>query len=269
MCPDPDATEMAVKDLRHLRAVSPRAVDSADRTDPADLVLWGIAAEHSPVSMCLVGLDGTLWMPNHAFAEMIGRTQDELRAMTFQQLTYADDLQADLDLVDETLRGERSSYRLVKRYHHGDGGVIWADVSVALMRSEDGEPLHFIAQMLDVTTQRLDLERLTRAVETAERERRLSQAILDTVNVGLVLLDRGGGYERVNRRQHDIEALAHPGGQYGAAGHLYAADGVTPLPEGQMPAARAVLGEEFDDDRLWVGNDPTTRRALSVSARTV
>jgi two-component system phosphate regulon sensor histidine kinase PhoR len=36
-----------------------------------------------------------------------------------------------------------------------------------------------------------------------------------------------------------------------------------------MPTYRAVRGEEFEDVRMWVGSDPATRRALSVSARTV
>jgi signal transduction histidine kinase len=36
-----------------------------------------------------------------------------------------------------------------------------------------------------------------------------------------------------------------------------------------MPTLRAVLGEEFDDCRIWVGKDPLTKRALSVSARSV
>ncbi len=36
-----------------------------------------------------------------------------------------------------------------------------------------------------------------------------------------------------------------------------------------MPTYRAVRGEEFEDVRCWVGSDPATRRALSVSSRVV
>lgn len=237
-----------------------------------DRELWLVAGERSPVSMCLVSLEGALWKPNHAFAEMVGYPQAELRAMTFQQITHPDDLDADLGLFEEALRGERSSYRLVKRYLRSDGRVMWGDLSVALIRSEDGAPLHFMSLVLDVTAQRLNLDRLSQAVEAAESERRLSQAILDTVDVGLLLVARDGSYERVNRRQHDILAMVYPDGKDGGVGqigHLYAADGLTQLTEEQMPAARAANGEEFSDDRVWVGTDLTRRRALSVSARTV
>lgn len=245
---------------------------SAETDEQDDHDLWRVAAERSPVSMCLVGLDGVLWMPNDAFATMMGYTKAELRGMTFEQITYPADLEEDRRLIRDTLHGGRSSYRMVKRYLRADGGIVWGDLSVALMRSDDGTPLHFVSQVLDVTTQRLDLDRLARAVEATERERRLSQAILDTVDVGLVLVDRDGRYERVNRRQQDILALVHPEGDQGPGGrlgHLYAADGVTRLTEQEMPVARAVAGEEFDDERIWVGTEPTRRRALSVSARTV
>src|SRR4029078_10471898 len=35
----------------------------------------------------------------------------------------------------------------------------------------------------------------------------------------------------------------------------------------QMPSYRASQGEEFDDARMWVGDDPLTWRALSGAAR--
>jgi signal transduction histidine kinase len=36
-----------------------------------------------------------------------------------------------------------------------------------------------------------------------------------------------------------------------------------------MPTYRAAQGEEFEDHLIWVGSDPLTRRALSVSSRVV
>lgn len=49
----------------------------------------------------------------------------------------------------------------------------------------------------------------------------------------------------------------------------FAADGATSLTFDELPCARSTLGDEFDDYRIWVGNDPRERRALSVSARNV
>lgn len=109
------------------------------------------------------------------------------------------------------------------------------------------------------------------AVARAESERRISQAILDTVDVGLVLLDAEGRYLRANRRHQDFIDLAFPEGHAGRAGQL----GAVHHPDGrrvtreEMPSFRASTGEEYDDIRVWCGDDPLTRRALSVSARTL
>lgn len=113
---------------------------------------------------------------------------------------------------------------------------------------------------------------LAEALETIESERRFSDAILDTVDVGLVLLAADGGYRGINRRHEDFLTLAFPDGHDGHSGqlgHVYDADGSAPLTREQMPTYRASQGEEYDDVRMWVGGDPLTRRALSVSARRV
>lgn len=116
------------------------------------------------------------------------------------------------------------------------------------------------------------LGRVRASLQVIEHQRRVSQAIFDTVDVGLVLLDRDGAYEGMNRRQGDFIRLAYPGGHGGRAGQLgyvYDADGVRELIREEMPTYRASVGEEFEDVRMWIGRDPLTRRAVSVSARRV
>ncbi|ABL81443.1 MULTISPECIES: ATP-binding protein [unclassified Nocardioides] len=116
------------------------------------------------------------------------------------------------------------------------------------------------------------LERVRAGIEVIEHQRRVSQAIFDTVDVGLVLLDESGAYQGINRRHADFIRLAFPEGHQGRAGQLgavYDADGTRELAAEEMPTHRASLGEQFEDVRIWVGPDPLTRRALSVSARRV
>ena len=110
------------------------------------------------------------------------------------------------------------------------------------------------------------------AVDQMEHQQRVSAAIVDSVDVGLVLLDHEGVYQSMNRRHEDFMRLAYPGGHAGRAGQLgevFGPDGTTLLGQGDMPTHLASLGREFDDVRIWVGTDPVTRRALSVSARAV
>lgn len=116
------------------------------------------------------------------------------------------------------------------------------------------------------------IQRLRGGQEVIELQRRVGEAILDTVDVGLVLLDGSGRYVNMNRRHHDFIRLAFPAGHRGQAGQLgdvFHEDGETLVQHEEMPTYRATQGEEFDDQLIWVGSDPLTRRALSVSSRVV
>ncbi|HEY0949543.1 ATP-binding protein [Nocardioides sp.] len=114
------------------------------------------------------------------------------------------------------------------------------------------------------------VDRVRAGIEVIEHQRRVSQAIFDTVDVGLLLLDRDGTYQGMNRRHAEFMRLAFPDGHQGRSGQLgavYDATGTRELDTEEMPTHRASRGEEFEDVRIWVGRDPLTRRALSVSAR--
>lgn len=232
--------------------------------------LLRLAMRHSPVGMMVTSPGGVMLAVNEAAGEMLGYAHDELVGARWQDITHPDDLAIDVDLVEATLAGERASYRLSKRYVRKDGEVLWGDLSVALLRDDDGTPLHFISQILDVTEQRAAAERIVEANATIEKQSRTVAAIYDAVDVGLVLIDRSGRYEQMNRRHRDFMTLAYPEGHHGMAGQtgeVYEADGETPMARSDLPSHRASMGDEFDDVRLWVGSDPATRRALSVSAR--
>ena len=219
--------------------------------------LWRLMLQHSPIGMTVVAPDGRLLMVNRALCEMLGYAAEELTQHGFQELTHPDDLDADLALYHRTLDGEIDSYRMRKRYLHADGRLVWGDLSVALVRDAAGQPLHFISQILDVTEQQENEERL--------------EAIFETVNVGLLLIDAEGRYERMNRRHRDTMHMPFPDGHAGEAGQLgevYHLDGRVMARE-EMPSYRATQGEEFDDYTYWVGSDPARRQAFSTSARQV
>ncbi len=116
------------------------------------------------------------------------------------------------------------------------------------------------------------IQRVRGGQELIELQRRVGEAILDTVDVGLVLLDGNGRYLTMNRRHHDFIRLAFPDGHHGQAGQLgevFHEDGETLVQHEDMPTYRATQGEEFDDQLIWVGSDQLNRRALSVSSRVV
>ena len=120
------------------------------------------AFENAPIGMALVGTDGSWLRINEAMCSILGYSPEELLARTFQDITHPDDLDADVALVEGVLAGIQPGYRLEKRYLRPDGSIVWASLSVSLVRDASGEPLHFVSQVEDITERkRLEAE-LTR-----------------------------------------------------------------------------------------------------------
>ena len=155
------------------------------------------------------------------------------------------------------------------------------NISRSLLIPGVGAFAAWAAQAIGSTVEQLRLERevaeadrdqLAGALEFIEHQGRVSDAIIDTVDVGLLLLDADGNYQSMNRRHRDFMRVAFPDGHRGRVGQLglvFDENGDRRLTSEEMPTTRAARGEEFDDCRIWVGDDPLTWRAMSVSARAV
>lgn len=135
-----------------LFALQRDALVSAESNARASKELFTRAMVDSPVGMALITLEGGWLRVNDAISSMLGYTPEELSRLTFQDITHADDLEADLDFLAETLEGKRSTYQMEKRYIRKDGAIIWGQLSVSLVRDEQtGAPRFFISQIANIT----------------------------------------------------------------------------------------------------------------------
>lgn len=123
------------------------------------------AFDHAPIGMILVGLDGSTLNINNAICEMLGYPANEMMFMTFKDLTHPDDLEEDVACFNQLLSGEISTYSMEKRYMHKSGRVIWGLLKVSLVRNKNGDPLHFISQVVDIT-RRVNAEEALRKCES-------------------------------------------------------------------------------------------------------
>ena len=123
---------------------------------------------HAPIGMALVKLTGQWFKVNPALCRLFGYSADELLTMKFQDLTHPDDLGANLHLLEQMLAGEISTYQMEKRYFHKDGHVVWTLLHVSLVRSPDGQPLHLIGQIQDITERKRTEDELKRHHDTLE-----------------------------------------------------------------------------------------------------
>ena len=86
------------------------------------------------ISMALVGTEGQWLQTNKALCQFLGYSQEELRGLTFQQLTWPEDLNKDLQQVEKLISGEINTYSMEKRYYNRNGDVVWALLAVSLVR---------------------------------------------------------------------------------------------------------------------------------------
>jgi diguanylate cyclase (GGDEF)-like protein/PAS domain S-box-containing protein len=138
---------------------------SASASDAQELLsLW---FENSPLGMTMIQLHERTFRINRAFAEMLGYSVQELLGNADQsRFTHPDDLELDRRNVERLLAGEQVMARWDKRYIHADGHVVWARVTLFLLRGDDGAPRVLIAQIEDLTRQR----ELERKLALAERD---------------------------------------------------------------------------------------------------
>jgi PAS domain S-box-containing protein len=113
------------------------------------------AFDYAAIGMALVATDGGWIKVNRSLCEITGYNEQELLKLTFQDITHPDDLDADLALYRQLLAGEIRFYHLEKRYIHKHGHIVWILLSVSLVRSADGTPLHFVGQIQDITARKV------------------------------------------------------------------------------------------------------------------
>jgi PAS domain S-box-containing protein len=107
--------------------------------------------EHSAIGMALVSTEGKWLKVNRNLCEMTGYTEQELLKITFQELTHPEDLAADMEFVRQLLKGDINDYQIEKRYFHKSGNIVWAMLSVSLVRDRLGHPVHFVSHIEDIT----------------------------------------------------------------------------------------------------------------------
>ena len=117
--------------------------------------------EHAHTGMCILDLEGKLQKSNISMTAILGYSEEEMRNLTFFDITHPEDIEKTEILMSELLARKRDSYKLEKRYIHKNGDVIWANVSLSAVKNEKGEFLHFVSQVEDISDKKQLTDNLT------------------------------------------------------------------------------------------------------------
>jgi len=167
--------------------------------------------------------------------------------------------------------------------------MVWTPVFLAGREAtldQLGKPLLFPFMMAGfsatvvIITSNMDRQRaalqekdaqLSEALEQSRHREQLLAAVVDTVGVGLVVVDGEGHDQLINATQETLHALAVPPGLADPSEKdllVFGPDAVTPLSAEARPVRRAVKGETFTNYQVWIGQGDSAR-AVSTTARPI
>ncbi|WP_163338477.1 PAS domain S-box protein [Desulfopila sp. IMCC35008] len=147
--------------------------------------------DQAAVGIAHISTEGRFLRLNDRFCDIAGYSRAEMLELTFQGITYSDDLDADVEQVNRLLNGEIKTYSMEKRYVRKTGELVWVDLTVSLVRDPAGQPDWFVAVVQDISDRKkveddlreseeklLLVEQLEKAKEMAESANRAKSIFL-------------------------------------------------------------------------------------------
>ena len=173
------ASDSAVFDaegnLRFAQAIT-RDIDDMKRAaqdlHEADMVFRSIF-ENATVGMARTDPDGRFLLANAAYQTMLGYTQEELRELTLEAITYPEDWDRHRELFHKMIAGEIPSFEIQKRYVRKDGSIRWVHASDSAVFDADGNLRFAQAITRDID----DIKRAEESVRESEADLAEAQSI--------------------------------------------------------------------------------------------
>lgn len=117
--------------------------------------------DNAAIGMAVVSMDGSWLQVNEALCKLLGYSEQELRATSFQTLTHPDDLRHVQSYIHRVLEGYMESHEQEKRYIHEDGHTVWVLWHVSLLKDSETGAKRLFFQVQDISDRKKAEEKLT------------------------------------------------------------------------------------------------------------
>jgi len=139
---------------------------------------WRSVYENSAIGVALTDLNGRFLAVNRAYAKMLGYSEEELRQLTFMEITEEDYRDANWELVSELLEGKRQQFQVEKQYRRKDGALRWVSNNVSLVPGTESMPRFLMALSEDITQRKLAEAALRKSEEKNRILLQINNAII-------------------------------------------------------------------------------------------
>lgn len=109
--------------------------------------------DNTLIGIVILSLDGRITYANAAYAGLVGRSVEELRALRLEDFITADDAQQIRRNFKEIEEGRRDGYTFERRYVHKDGRIVYVQGAASVLRNKGRPPL-VVSQLVDITARK-------------------------------------------------------------------------------------------------------------------
>lgn len=146
--------------------------------------------EQAPVGIAHMNVDGRLGKVNQRFCDIVGYSAEELKHLTYLDITHPDDLEESLALVRQVNERQVDSSSREKRYLRKDGSEVWVTATRSAILGADHAVKYYLGIIEDITQRKATeaaLRELTQHLQaTREDERtRIAREIHDELGGAL------------------------------------------------------------------------------------
>ena len=122
---------------------------------------YGGTFDNAAIGMAVVSVDGSWLQVNESLCKLLGYSEQELRATSFQMMTHADDLRHAQSYIQRVLEGYIQSHEQEKRYIHEQGHTVWVQWHVSLLKDSETGTKRLFFQVQDISDRKRVEEKLT------------------------------------------------------------------------------------------------------------
>ncbi len=154
--------------------------------------LYKLTFEEADIGIAHVSLDGKWIDTNEYLSKLLGYTKKEFQNMHVFDITFPQDRDTDMHMIEQLHKKEKSSYHIEKRYIHKNGNIVWVSLAVVLLLDEQKKPLYLLKIIRDISQLKLLMYQI-------EVEKNRFQKIIEFTPIPLMLYNENGEILMLNK----------------------------------------------------------------------